>query len=283
VRIARGFAALLASAVLASTANSQTAPQNGVRVHRLVIRNAMVVSGNGTPAAGPYDIVVEGNRITQMLALDPVSLGSKKRPTGDAEIDATGKYVLPGLINAHGHLQDERGGIPQPVQYELNLWLACGITTVREVGGSSDVRKVLAMRERSRLGQVAAPRILEYPFVTEAPAPQTADETRQRVRDLKALGVDGIKLHDVDRVVMEAAEDEAHKLNLRVAHHVGVQDVTAWDDIRLGTTSIEHWYGIPTPRSMTAFSTFHPPTTIGMRWTASATPAGSGGRPTPRP
>jgi hypothetical protein len=101
------------------------------------------------------------------------------------------------------------------------------------------------MRERSRLGQVAAPRLLEYPFVTDAPAPQTADETRQRVRDLKALGVDGIKLHDVDRVVMEAAEDEAHKLGLRVAHHVGVQDVTAWDDIRLGTTSIEHWYGIP--------------------------------------
>jgi hypothetical protein len=40
-------------------------------------------------------------------------------------------------------------------------------------------------------------------------------------------------------------EDEAHKLGLRIAHHVGVEETTAWDDIKFGTTSIEHWYGIP--------------------------------------
>jgi hypothetical protein len=39
---------------------------------------------------------------------------------------------MPGLINAHGHVQEERGGVPQPLEYELNLWLACGITTVRD-------------------------------------------------------------------------------------------------------------------------------------------------------
>ena len=44
---------------------------------------------------------------------------------------------------------------------------------------------------------------------------------------------------------MEAAEDEAHKLGLRIAHHVGVEETNAWDDIKFGTTSIEHWYGIP--------------------------------------
>src|SRR3954468_23556654 len=141
---------------------AQTAPTSGVRANRLVIRNAMVVSGTGTPASGPYDIVVEGGRIAQMVALDPVALrNNSNRPTGDVEIDATGKYVLPGIINAHAHLQDERGGIPQPYQYELNLWLSCGITTVREVG-ADDTRKVIAMRERSRLGQVAAPRIFVY-------------------------------------------------------------------------------------------------------------------------
>jgi predicted amidohydrolase YtcJ len=60
------------------------------------------VDGAGTPAAGPYDILVENNRITQMVALDPVSLGrGARRIPADAEIDAKGKYVLPGLINAH--------------------------------------------------------------------------------------------------------------------------------------------------------------------------------------
>ncbi|MDQ6718511.1 MAG: amidohydrolase family protein [Gemmatimonadota bacterium] len=239
------FVAALIIAGSSSPVAGQVAPKSGVRATRLVIRNAMVVSGNGTPAAGPYDVVIEDHRIAQIVSLDPIALRTgANRPTGDAEIDATGKYVLPGIINAHAHLQDERGGIPQPYEYELKLWLSCGITTVREVG-ADDTRKVLAMRERSRTGEVAAPRIYVYGRLSNPPAPQSSAETRQRVRDLKAMGVDGIKIIDVDREVLEAAEDEAHKLNLRIAHHVGVQDANAWDDIRLGTTSIEHWYGIP--------------------------------------
>ncbi len=239
-RIAIGFTLLAAV-----TAAAQTPPASGMRVNRLVIRNAMVVSGNGTPASGPYDILIENHRIAQLVPLDPVALRSNaNRPVGDAEIDATGKYVLPGIINAHAHLQDERGGIPQPYEYELKLWLSCGITTVREVG-ADDTRKVLAMRERSSRGEVAAPRIYVYARFTNPPAPASAADARQRIRDLKAMGVDGIKIIDVDRDVLEGAEAEAHKLNLRIAHHVGVQDANAWDDIRLGTSSIEHWYGIP--------------------------------------
>src|SRR5262249_41681896 len=89
---------------------------SGKRYSRIVIRNATVVDGNGTPAAGPKDIVIEGNRITDVVGIDPVALrsGRSKRPAGDIEIDAAGKYVLPGLIDAHAHLQDERAGVPQP-------------------------------------------------------------------------------------------------------------------------------------------------------------------------
>src|SRR5262249_4566035 len=53
------------------------------------------------------------------------------------------------------------------------------------------------------------------------------------------------KLFAADRDIMEALEDEAHKLNMPIAHHVGVTETNAWDDIRFGTRSIEHWYGIP--------------------------------------
>ena len=121
---------------------------SGKRYQRLVIRNAMVVDGNGTPASGPKDIVIADNIIVEVVPLDPVALreGRSNRPEGDVEIDATGKYVLPGLINAHGHVQYERGGIPQPVDYCLKLWLACGITTVRDVG--SDTKQTLPLRDR---------------------------------------------------------------------------------------------------------------------------------------
>src|SRR4051794_9655140 len=109
------FVSFVGALALVVQAFGQVNPASisGKRVKRLVIRNATVIDGSGKPAAGPYDIVVEGDTIAQIAALDPVAVkgGTAKRPEkGDVEIDATGKYVLPGLINVHAHTQDERGG-----------------------------------------------------------------------------------------------------------------------------------------------------------------------------
>jgi dihydroorotase-like cyclic amidohydrolase len=229
--------------VLAGTAAAQgTAPTSGRRVRRLLIHNATVVDGNGTPASGPKDIVIENNLITDVIPLDPVAMGrgGRGQAQADAVIDATGKYVLPGLINAHAHLQEESGGKPQPIEYELNIWLACGITTIRDVG--SDTKRALELRRQSAEGEIAAPRIFIYPMFGRA---RNAEEARARVRSLKEMGVDGIKILGIDRDTMQAMEDEAHKLGLRIAHHAGVEETNAWDDIKFGTTSIEHWYGVP--------------------------------------
>jgi len=227
---------------LAASAFCQ-APVSGRRVHRLLIHNATVIDGNGTPASGPKDILVENNLIADVIPLDPVAVsraGVHPQVQADAVIDATGKYVLPGLIDAHSHLQEERGGKPQPIEYELDIWLACGITTVRDVG--SDTPRALELRRMSAEGQIAAPRIFVYPMFGR---PKTAEAARLHVRELKQMGADGIKILGIDRDTMAAMEDEAHKLGLRIAHHAGVEETNAWDDIRFGTTSIEHWYGIP--------------------------------------
>ncbi len=236
--------AALALFAFASTALAQPpAPTSGRRVHRLLIHNAIVVDGNGTPASGPKDILVQDNMIADVIPLDAVSVtraGGRANAQADAVIDATGKYVLPGLINAHAHLQEERGGKPQPIEYELDIWLACGITTVRDVG--SDTRRALELRRQSAEGEIAAPRIFVYPMLGPVRNPEAA---RARVRALKEMGADGIKILGIDRDNMQAMEEEAHKLGLRIAHHAGVEETNAWDDIRFGTTSIEHWYGIP--------------------------------------
>jgi hypothetical protein len=237
--------AALAAAAIVAAQPVRTNVTSGKRYPRIVVRGAIVVDGSGTPAAGPKDIVIENNVITDVVAIDAVaaSRGTGRRPQGDIEIDATGKYVLPGLINAHAHIQDERGGIPQPLDYELKIWLACGITTVRDVG--SDTQKALQLRKQSAEGEVAAPRIFIYPQIMRGPVMRTGDDARKRVRDFKAMGVDGLKLSGIQRDIMEAMMDEAKKQDLRTAHHIGVEETNAWDDIRLGTTSIEHWYGIP--------------------------------------
>jgi cytosine/adenosine deaminase-related metal-dependent hydrolase len=243
---------LLAASVLMPRATAQSAkesptlnPANAKQYPRFIIRNATVVDGNGTPASGPKDIVIENNTITDVVPLDPVTLkeGRAKRPAGEVEIDATGKYVLPGLINLHGHVQDERGGVQMPVDYCLKLWLACGITTVRDVG--SNTKKTLLLRDRSALGQVIAPRLFVYALFNAPPVPHSTDSARARIREFKAMGADGVKSLGVDRDILAALLDEAHKEGLRVAHHTGVEETNAWDDIKGGTTSIEHWYGIP--------------------------------------
>lgn len=236
----------LASLLTCNSAFGQSGPlsQSGKRLKRIVVRNAMVVDGSGKPAAGPFDIVVENDLITQIVGLDPVAVkdGTARRPAaGELDIDATGKYVLPGLINLHGHTHDERGGKPMPVEYVTKLWLACGITTVRDAWAT---QKILGYRDRIAAGTLVGPRIYAYGGFP-APNIHTAEQARQRVRDLKAAGYDGIKLYTIDLDLMTAMMDEAKKQGMRVMHHVGVEETNAWDDIKLGTASIEHWYGVP--------------------------------------
>jgi hypothetical protein len=247
MRINRWFGAMafcLCLCIISVPGQPVPSQVSGKRIKRIVVRGAMVVDGSGKPASGPYDIVIENDVITQISGFDPIAAreGRARRPEkGELEIDAAGKYVLPGLINLHGHTHDERGGVAMPVEYCLKMWLACGITTVRDAWAG---RKTLEWRERTAANTLAGPRIFAYGGFP-GPNQHTAEQVRQRVRDLKAAGYDGIKLYTIDRDLMAAVMDEAKKLEMRVMHHVGVEETNAWDDIRFGTTSIEHWYGIP--------------------------------------
>ena len=235
----------LSAAFNLAAQNPANTPVSGRRYARILIHNAMVIEGNGTPAAGPKDIVIENNLIRDVIPLDPVALGrnGSKSTQADVVIDATGKYVMPGLINAHAHTQDERGGMPQPIEYELKIWLACGITTVRDVG--SDPQRRCELRQQSAEGEIAAPRIFVYPMFNRTPRRATPTRHAPASVNTRRWAPTAVKMLGIYRDVMEAMEDEAHKLGLRVAHHVGVEETNAWDDIRFGTTSIEHWYGIP--------------------------------------
>jgi hypothetical protein len=213
---------------------AQTPATHGVKPRRLAVRGAWVLEGNGTPFTGPKDIFIQDGRISAI-----VPSGSARNLTADADIDARGKFVLPGFVSMHNHIQDERAGKPMNVDYCLKLWLACGITTIRDVG--SDFVKAKGWRAASEAGTLAAPRILLYRGF-RATTPQ---EARLEVRRIKEEGADGIKFFGIHRDVMEAMSMEALPIRLRRAHHAGVDETNAWDDIRFRTTSIEHWYGIP--------------------------------------
>ena len=238
---------VLASAMLltfGASAQQQAAVAPAIHAKaakRLLIRNAMVIYGNAKPAYGPVDIVVEDGLISYIGA--PADRAPAVAQTStDSVIDATGKYVMPGIVNAHMHWHEERQpGIPQPIQYERNLYLAAGVTTAREVGG--DFEKSKRWQAESNAHTIVAPRILVYPFVSKGRT-GTPAEIRAWIRDIKAKGADGLKIIGMDRDQLEAIMDEAHKLNMRTATHIAVEETTAKDYVELGVNSIEHFYGV---------------------------------------
>ena len=264
------FAALVSNAGSVSQARSRGV-EHGRRYDRLVIRNVIVIDGKGTPARGPQDVVVEGNKIAAVRGADarPDAYANEKHV-----LDGTGMHLLPGLINSHVHLQDERAGIPQPFEYEYKVWLSCGITTVRDVG--SDAGKALVERRKSQEGTIVAPRLYIYMVAGGA----TPEDGRKSVRAIKEQGGDGVKIFGLDRDIMEAIVDESKKLGLKVAHHAAVEETDARDVVAFGVDTVEQWYGIP-DAALRGSQSSPRPTITPTRATASAGPGASGGRPTP--
>ena len=104
---------------------------------RLVIRGAIMIDGAGAPPVGPVDIVVEDGRIAAIAPVGAPGLpiNENARPAaGVREISAEGKYVLPGFVSLHAHIHDEMTGQGVSPDYIFRLWLAHGITTVRDLG-----------------------------------------------------------------------------------------------------------------------------------------------------
>ena len=149
---------------------------------------------------------------------------------------------MPGIVNTHMHWHEERQpGMPQPIQYERNLYLAAGVTTAREVGG--DFEKSKRWQRESNAHSIISPRILVYPVVSKGRM-GTPAEIREWVRDAAARGADGLKIIAVDRDQLAAILDEARRLSLRTTAHIGLEETTARDYVDLGVSSIEHFYGV---------------------------------------
>ena len=218
---------------------------------RLVIRGATLIDGTGAPPFGPVDIVIENNRITEIRVVgSPVlEIDPEGRPeAGDYEIDATGMYVLPGFVNAHGHVSNPDQyafGEASPAEYVYKLWLGHGITTVREVSAGNGRDWTMNEKRRSARNQITAPRIYVYQAF---PGQMSANEAVAWVRDWARAGGDGIKFFGAAPDVMQAAIDEANKRGLRTAMHHAQLAVSRWnvlDSARAGLNSMEHWYGLP--------------------------------------
>lgn len=220
---------------------------------RLILRGGIMVNGEGAPAQGPVDIVIENDRIKRIVSVGHpgVPIKENKRPrakAGDKEINVEGQYILPGFINMHAHTGGSADNIP--AEYALKLWLAHGITTVREAGSFNGVAWVMDHVKRSNENSIVAPRIIPYVgFGMGQKEPiTTPKQATQWVKNIAKKGAKGIKFFGAPPEIMKAALDEAKNQGLgSMMHHaqLEVTNMNVVNSARLGLTSMEHWYGLP--------------------------------------
>lgn len=220
---------------------------------QLIIRGVTLINGTGAPPVGPVDIVVEKNRIKQIsivgspgIAIDP-----KKRPKlaeGGKELHCEGMYLLPGFIDMHGHIGGDAQGTP--AEYVFKLWMAHGITTIRDPSAGNGLEWTLDEKKLSAENKITAPRIFAYTAfgMGSKETIATPGQAIEWVRENAKKGADGIKFFGATPSIMQAALEENKKLGLRSACHHAQLDVARWNVLnsaRAGLTSMEHWYGLP--------------------------------------
>ncbi len=229
------FVRLLPSAFIASAlgaVGAQPPAAHGTRPATMEIRGVHVIKGDGSPPQGPTSVFVRDG----MIAAEPID-------APELVLDGTGCWLTPGFVNTHGHIQDQQAGIPIEPEYILKLWLACGVTAVRDNG--STFPKTMRLRARSAAREIAAPRLFIYRGFGPV---ENAAQARERVASYKAGGADGIKLwsnFSYDEDLLVAILSEAREQGLPTTAHIGVGASNATHYARAGVRCLEHWYGIP--------------------------------------
>ncbi len=242
MRIALLFAFVFLSFLSFSQTNSPTA-----------FIHVTIVNVNTGKLDADQTIVIDSNRISLVGPFKKIKI-----PENAKQVDATGKYAIPGLIDAHIHFFQSGGLYTRPDGFNLmpiypyekdqqwikdnlsplmNRYLAAGITTVVDVGGpfsNYDIRKKVNADKLSPNAWVTGPLISTYqpPHLDKKDPPivkvNTPEEARELVRKQIPYHPDFIKIWYIvldgqkaesNLPIVKAAIDESHANGLKVAVH----------------------------------------------------------------
>ncbi|MGH9764810.1 MAG: amidohydrolase family protein [Blastocatellia bacterium] len=197
----------------------------------VAIVGGTLIDGTGKPPVADSVVLIKDGRIA---AAGPRS--GIRIPTGTTVVDAKGKWVLPGLWDMHAHFEQVEWG---PV------YLAAGVTTVRDVGNEFDF--ITSVRDAIAAGRGLGPHILAAGIIDgKGPAAlgvvvaDTPEEARAEVDRYKKAGFQQIKIYSsVKPEVVKAITAEAHSLGMTVTGHIP-QGMNATQGVESGMDQINH-------------------------------------------
>jgi imidazolonepropionase-like amidohydrolase len=205
--------------------------------HALAITNVTIIDGTGAAPRPGMTVLLVGDRIR--------TIRRKLRiPAGAEVVDATGKYLIPGLRDMHVHVGSYEDG-----KVLFRRLVAFGITGVRDMASPPD--DIIRLREGIREGTLFGPRITLAGPILQGPLPfqpppmvrivVNSEDARRAVDELSRKGVDFIKVGDtLDRDEYLAVAAQARKKGLPFAGHLPVS-VGAAEASHAGQRSIEHF------------------------------------------
>ncbi len=202
----------------------------------LALTHVTVIDMTGAPPKRNVTVIINGSRI--------VDVGPSRRtrvPRGAQVmvVNATGKFLIPGLWDMHVHFTR--------VDTTFPLFIANGVTGVRNMGG--DLDELLRWRADVRAEKLVGPQIVTCGPIVDGPEPaahgptivvKDEAEARAAVDSLKQRGADCVKVYDkLPRDAYFAIIDEARKQSLPVVGHAPVS-ITTLEASDAGQKSIEH-------------------------------------------
>ncbi|MGH9841477.1 MAG: amidohydrolase family protein [Blastocatellia bacterium] len=201
----------------------------------VVITGATLIDVRAGEVIKDSVIVIEGDRIKQVGKSGEVNIPSSARI-----IDARGKWIIPGLTDMHSHISGTPG-LP------LGLYLANGVTTIRDPGGNLTLLRLL--REQLDSGKVVGPRLFFAGPILDGNPPvwpagsilaDSPARAESAVNFLIDQGVDCIKVYNnISEPVLKAIIRTAHQREIPVVGHVP-RSITMTRAVELGMDCLEH-------------------------------------------
>ena len=223
----------------------------------LLLTHATVIDGTGAPAQANMTIEIRGERIAGIYPD-----GSVPAPEGARVEDLSGRYVIPGLIDAHVHLT---GAEPDFAHYQphLQAMLRGGVTAIRDMAG--DDRLIAYLAGQANSDALASPDIFYVALMAgptffaedvraqeasageplgQAPWMQAITPTTDiplAVAEAKGTGATALKLYaNLPADLVSKITAEAHRQGLRVWTHATIFPATPGDAVAAGVDTISH-------------------------------------------